>query len=368
MGTPLGRRTFLRRAGLWGLGAVALTGGCAKLSLGLKAPDPPPPEAAGLVSRDPESLYLPHGGPGLWFNPWWPNPGSRWNLLWWKFLYRNEYAEARSRPPEVPAVANAGDYLADPERSASITAVGHCSFVVKDGPDTLLTNPHFGPRAFAYGRHQPAGVPVEKIPGDAFAVISHNHYDHLDAWTAARLPKSVAWYVPMGLGEFVRAQGAERVVELDWWQSVRHGGFKLTCLPAQHWSNRLGMARNATLWCSWMAESGGRRYYFGGDSGYFHGYAEFARRFGPIDVAMLSVGAYAPRWMMSYPHMNPAEAYQAFLDLKARWMLPMHWGTFDLTDEPIDEPPRALARAVRERGGEVGRLKLMAVGERWLVG
>lgn len=368
MGSRMGRRKFLGKAGLWTLGAAALAGGCARVSLGLKAPDPPAPEAQGFLSREAESLYWPHGGPGGWFNPWWPSPLSRTNLLKWKFLYRNEFAEARRQAPRVPVAANAGDYLARPESSASITSVGHCSYVIKDGPDTLLADPHFGPRAFLYGRHNGPGVPIGKVPGDAVAVISHNHYDHLDAWTVERLPASVAWYVPQGLGGYIRSLGPRKVVELDWWQTARHGRWTLTCLPVQHWSNRIGMARDATLWCAWMAEAGGRRYFFGGDGGYFHGFAEFARKFGAIDVAMLSIGAYEPRWMMRYAHMNPAEGHRAFLDLRARWMLPMHWGVFDLTDEPIDEPPRALERAVREKGGDMGRVKILAVGERWELG
>ncbi|MEE9256664.1 MAG: hypothetical protein V3V56_05800, partial [bacterium] len=136
MGAPHGRRYFIRRAGLWGLGAAAMMGGCARLGLGIRAPDPPPPEAQGLRSQEAESLYWAHGRPGKWFNPWWPNPGSRANLFRWKLLYRNEYAPARWRTPEVPYVENDGAYLVRPEASASITSVGHCTFVVKDGPDT----------------------------------------------------------------------------------------------------------------------------------------------------------------------------------------------------------------------------------------
>lgn len=362
------RRNFLMRAGLFALAAAGIGSGCARLNLGLTPPEPDAPRAVGLLSREPEALYWPHGGPGAWLNPWWPHPYSRLNLLRWKLLYRNEFAEARRTPPAVPVVENDGGYLARPESSASITSVGHCTFVIKDGPDTLLTDPHFGPRALLYGRHHGPGVPLEKIPEDALAVLSHNHYDHLDAFTVRHLPPGAAWYVPMGLGEYVRSLGAKKVAELDWWQSARHGRWTLTCLPAQHWSNRIGQARNATLWCAWMLDSGERRYFFSGDTGYFQGFAEFARRFGPIDAAMLSIGAYEPRWMMQYSHMNPAEGYEAFLDLRARWMIPMHWGVFDLTDEPIGDPPQALARAVRERGGSMDNIKIMAIGERWQVG
>lgn len=366
MKPKIARRKFLGRAGLAGLAALGLAGGCGRLGLGVKAPPPPSPESQGLLSQEAESLYWPHGAPGAWFNPWWPNPGSRITLLKWKFLYRNEFAAVkRSRTPEVPVVPNDGAYLSRPEEPPSITWVGHCGFVIREEESVILTDPHFGDRALLYGRLQPPGVPPASVPGGAAATISHNHYDHLDAWTVENLPEDTAWFVPAGLGEFVRALG-RRAVELDWWESARHGEVRLTCLPAQHWSNRVGMGRDAALWCAWLIEAGGRRYFHGGDSGYFHGFREFGRRFGPIDAAMLPVGAYAPRWMMRYSHMNPAEGLRALRDLGARWMIPMHWGTFDLTDEPVDEPPRVLREEIGRTGADAARVKIMAIGERWL--
>ena len=365
MKPKIGRRKFLKRAGLAGLGALGLAGGCAKMGLGIKGPTAPPPEAQGLLSREAESLYWPHGGPGKWFNPWWPNPGSRVNLYKWKFLYRNEFAEIKNaKTPEIPVVSNDGAYLAKPQNEPSITSIGHCGFIIQDGPSVVLADPHFGAGAFWHGRHQPPGVPAASIPGGAAALISHNHYDHLDSWTIENLPEDVTWFVPMGLGAFVESLG-RRAVELDWWRSAEHGDVRLTCLPAQHWSNRFGMARDSTLWCSWLVETGGRKYYHGGDSGYFQGFREFGRKFGPIDVAMLPIGAYEPRWMMRYSHMNPAEGLRAFHELGARWMIPMHWGTFDLTDEPLDHPPRVLEAHMAETGADASRVRVMAVGERW---
>ena len=338
------------------------------MSLGVKAPPPSPPEAQGLLSREVESLYWPHGEPGRWFNPWWPNPGSRANFFKWRFLYRNEYQELKKdRASKVPFVANDGAYLAKPRNEPSITWVGHCGFIIQDGQIVILTDPHFGPRIFWHGRHQPPGVPPASVPAGALATISHNHYDHLDAWTLENLPERITWFVPLGLGDFVKSLG-RRAVELNWWQSAEQGGVRLTCLPAQHWSNRVGMGRDSTLWCAWLIETGGRKYFHSGDSGYFQGFGEFGRKFGPIDVAMLSIGAYEPRWMMRYSHLNPAEGLQAFRDLGARSMIPMHWGTFDLADEPIDHPPKVLKAHMAEAGADVSRVKFMAVGERWQIG
>ncbi len=324
-----------------------------------RAEEPP------MNDTSPESLSRPHvDEEGRFFTPWSRDPKSWWGLLRWQLFSRNAYD--KSRPIETPRMANAGTYLAGVEHSATVTWVGHATFAVHDRDDVFLTDPHFGSRALIPARKVPPGIPLESVPPDAFAVLSHNHYDHLDEWSVENLPNSMHWFVPLGMAEWFRERGRKRVVELDWWESVSHGRWTITCLPAQHWSRRFGQGTNETLWCSWLLDSGDYRYYFGGDTGYFHGFREFGRRF-DIDVAMLPIGAYEPRWFMEWQHMNPAEAYQAFLDLGARYLLPMHWGTFDLTDEPVDEAPRELERVIGERGADRERIRTLAVGERWKV-
>ena len=263
--------------------------------------------------------------------------------------------------------ANDGAYLKRKGEPASVTWIGHSSFAIQDGPDVFLTDPHFGKRALVPPRLSPPGLPLGAVPDEAFALLSHNHYDHLDTGTVRRLPATVQWYVPLGLGGWFRSLG-RKAVELDWWQSVRHGRWTLTFLPAQHWSNRLGMGRNTTLWGSWMVESGDRRYYFAGDSGYYHGFAEIGQRFPGIDVALIPIGAYEPRWFMRYQHMDPREAWQSFRDLGARHMIPMHWGTFDLTDEPADLSPQVLEEVIAQEGADRERAHILAVGELWVVG
>jgi N-acyl-phosphatidylethanolamine-hydrolysing phospholipase D len=313
-------------------------------------------------SRFRELLYAPHFGAGVFSNPWSPLRSGVLDLLRWK-LSSNPYDKRRT--PQVPRVENDGRDLSGREGSSALTWVGHATFAVHDDDDVFLTDPHFGPRALLPGRRTPPGVPLESVPQHAFAVLSHNHYDHLDAYTVERLSKDMKWFVPMGLASWFRARGRENVVELDWWRSARHGRWTVTCVPVQHWSARIEQGRNVTLWCGWVVDSGARKYFFSGDTGYFHGFEEIGRRFGPIDVAMLPIGAYEPRWFMRHQHMDPSEALQAFRDLGARHLLPMHWGTFDLTDEPLDEPPRELARVLERSGDDPSRVHVMAVGERW---
>ncbi len=315
-------------------------------------------------------LYAPHFADGRFFSPWGRFNTRLVDVLKWKLRGRGPYD--RKSPLDIPVVANDGAYLKDASQPASVTWVGHSTFAVQDEGDVFLTDPHWGARALVPRRLSPPGIPLESIPGDAFAVLSHNHYDHLDSWTVRRLPRSIPWFVPLGLAAWMRSHGPAQVTELDWWQSVRHGRWTLTCLPAQHWSNRIGMPRHSTLWCSWMLDNGVRRYYFGGDSGAFPGFAEIGRRFDPlskpIDVALLPIGAYEPRWFMKYQHMDPREALQAFRELGARHMIPMHWGAFDLTDEPADLAPRVLKQTLEEEGWEAERerVHILAVGERWL--
>jgi L-ascorbate metabolism protein UlaG (beta-lactamase superfamily) len=266
----------------------------------------------------------------------------------------------------VPRVENDGASLAGVEHSATLTWVGHATFAIHDAGDVVLTDPHWGPRALVPRRLTPPGIPLEAVPDDALAVISHNHYDHLDAWTVERLPATIHWLVPKGMAPWFRERGRERVTELDWWESATDGRWRITCLPSQHWSRRIELGTNRTLWCAWLLESGDTTYFFAGDTGYFHGFREYGERYA-IDVAMLPIGAYEPRWFMKYQHMDPAEAYQAFLDLRARNFAAMHWGTFDLTDEPIDLPPLVLRQVVEERGGDQERVRVFAVGEEWHV-
>jgi N-acyl-phosphatidylethanolamine-hydrolysing phospholipase D len=310
------------------------------------------------------ALYAPHRGEDGFFNPWEPFDFRLSRFLRWQFS-RNLFD--KSREPAIPRVPNDGAGLAGREHSGTVTWVGHATVAVHDDDDVFLTDPHWSERALVPRRVVPPGVPLESVPPDAFAVISHNHYDHLDAGTVERLPDTVAWYVPLGLADWFRERGRPRVVELDWWQSAQHGRWTITCLPSQHWSRRIEQGVNESLWCAWLVDSGERKYFFAGDTGYFPGFAEYGRRFGPIDVALLPIGAYEPRWFMRYQHMNPEDVVRATAELRAGHMVAIHWGTFDLTDEPLDLPPQALREAVTAARADPDRFKVLAVGQTWHV-
>ena len=163
------------------------------------------------------------------------------------------------------------------------------------------------------------------------------------------------------------ANGIARVEELDWWQSREHRGLRFVCTPTQHFAQRSLWDQNRRLWGSWAVVGRERRFYFSGDTGYFAGFKEIGERLGPFDLAAMAIGAYLPRRMMLPHHVSPAEALQAVEDLRGRVLLGVHWGTFDLADEPLDEPPRLMLAEAARRGLAPDRAWILPMGEprRW---
>ena len=312
------------------------------------------------VPTDPldASLYAEHRDENGFFNPWGRFPHSMGALV--KFWLRPKLGTPKRRVTPLRALPEVGS-----DDGGAVTWVGHCTFAIQDGPDVVLTDPHWGPHSKTRRRRTAPGVVLDAIPDDASVVLSHNHYDHLDRHTVSRLSTETRWIVPLGLAGWLRRRGHRNVVELDWWQRVRRGRWTFTCLPAQHWSIRLSHRRNETLWASWLIESPSRKIYFAGDTGYFNGFREFGRRFGPIDVALLPIGTFEPRWHLAYQHMDPGEAYRACLELGAKTMIPMHWGTFQMAWDPTHEAPKALYSAIEATGGDPDRVHLLDIGETW---
>lgn len=283
-------------------------------------------------------------------------------------------------PPDPPASAFP---LAEPDiavpRAASdeirLTWVGQASFLVQAGGLNLLTDPHWGARASPMSwagpkRFVPPGIAWDALPAIDAVLLSHDHYDHLDEGTVVRLRnrfgESLRWITPLGYEAWLAARGIRTVSELDWWQETGlEGGATVTCAPAQHWTRRGLREYNDRLWGSFAIRlPDGRRLYFAGDSGYFTGYRELGERLGPFDALMMPVGAYDPRWFMKPAHMNPEEAVQAYQDLGGRGLLvPMHWGTFRLTDEDPLEPPQRVRAAWSAAGHPAGDLRILRHGE-----
>jgi L-ascorbate metabolism protein UlaG (beta-lactamase superfamily) len=240
----------------------------------------------------------------------------------------------------------------------AVTFIGHSTFLIRWGGRTLLTDPVFAERAGPWGllgprRVRPPAYSLTQLPRVDLILQSHNHYDHMDLAAHAALgrrdaPKIVT---PRGNRAYLPRGVRERVTEHDWWEGAEPlPGIRVTVVPAQHFSARTPWDRNRALWGGFVLETAHGTLYFAGDSGYGGHFGEIGRRFPGIDVALIPIGAYEPRWFMRPVHLDPEEGVQAHLDLGAAHSVAMHFGTFQLTDEPIDEPATLLA-AGRERAG-----------------
>lgn len=244
-----------------------------------------------------------------------------------------------------------------PEAWVTLTFVGHSTFIIQTGSATIITDPVFSRRASPLSfigprRVREAAVDLEHLPPIDIVLLSHNHYDHCDLASLRHIRKRFDPVIvtPLRNGRIARTAGYRRVEELDWWEQTHAAPLPITMTPAQHFSARTPFDRNRALWGSFVVDVEDRRLFFAGDSGYAGHFADVRERIGDIHLALLPIGAYEPRWFMRDIHMNPEEAVQAHLDLGSAHSVGMHFGTFRLTTEAIDEPERALHEAKREKG------------------
>jgi len=284
------------------------------------------------------------------------------HVLKWKLGLGPEPKRRTPKTAAMPFVTNDGRGLKGAKRP-SLTWVGHATYLLQLGGLSILTDPVLSQRVAVVTRNVAPGLTYETLPTLDVVTVSHNHMDHMDAPTLRRLGPGVRYVVPLGLADWFVGQGLKDVIELDWWQSVEVRGVKITLVPSQHWSRRGVNDTDETLWGGFVYEADGLRAYHSGDTAYFSGFKLIGERCGPIDAAMLPIGAYDPRWFMRAQHMNPEDAVQAFVDLGAQRFFAMHWGTFKLTDEPLDEPPEFTRRVWRERGLAPEQLVIPSIGE-----
>ena len=322
---------------------------------------------AGFVQpRDAEGRFVNREGEG--------SAGSLVTVLRWKLWDR---LTGKRRPPApapaAPAVPPDLALLATPPRSgepARVTWLGHASFLVQLDGVSLLVDPVLGPTLGpgllgGIPRQVPPGVPVEKLPPIDAVLVTHSHYDHLDEPTIERVGAPVV--AGLGLERFFRDRHLF-CTELGWWASTTVRGVRITFVPSHHWSRRGLFDMNRTLWGGFVIEGSRATVYHSGDTAWFDGFKEIGARFPRIDAALLPIGAYDPAWFMERMHMNPEQALRALGELGARTLVAMHWGTFALTDEPLDEPPRRLEAERRRLGLAADRVRVPAVGETIAVG
>jgi N-acyl-phosphatidylethanolamine-hydrolysing phospholipase D len=315
-------------------------------------------------------------------NPWpgsEPHRGS--DVL--RFLLSREPGPVGVPPGGFPVAVPVIAYPRAGPAEFFVTWIGHSSALLQFAGRNLLTDPMFSRRAspVQWGgprRMMGPGVAIEALPPLDIILISHNHYDHLDKASVkliARTHRQATWVVPLRLGSLLRKWGVGKVVELGWWAQAELDGLRVTATPANHFSSRSFGDRNRSLWCGYAIEGEVRRAWFAGDTAYHPEFGAIGSRLGPFDFVMIPIGAYEPRWFMGRVHVNPEEAVRIYQDVagppgagrRLPLMLGIHWGTFRLTDEPMDEPPARTLACWRELGLAEDRLWIARFGETRLV-
>ena len=282
---------------------------------------------------------------GIFYNNFIGHNGSFKDL--WK--WRKE--STKPEPMSFPLAINDPIFLKNNKTEKTLTWIGHASFLLQLDGINILTDPHLTKRASPVSfagpsRTTPPGLSIVNLPVIDIIVISHNHYDHLDHQTIRQIVKQQKnnqplILVPLKLKKLLESFGANNVQELEWWDTVKAANLKIHSVPVQHWSNR-GFNANKTLWCGWVFETKNFKCIFVGDTGYSKDFLTIQEKFDSMDLALIPIGAYAPRWFMKDHHCNVEEAIQIHKDLNSKNSVAMHWGTFQLTDEPMDEPPKLL--------------------------
>ena len=260
--------------------------------------------------------------------------------------------------------------LAQVRGTDSLTWLGHASFLIKLGGNTILTDPFLSEYAtgmppFGPKRATPAALTVEKLPQIDILVVSHNHYDHLDAPTIEALPgkEKIHVVVPLGMGAFFTERGYSKVTGLDWYGEKTLGGITVAAVPSIHGSGRGLFDRNEVLWAGFVFRVGAKRVYFAGDTAYGPIFPEIGRKIGPVDYALVPIGVYEPRLRMKSSHVNPEEAVRIGRDLDAKTIVGMHWGTIRLSDEAFEEPPRRFRQVAGENGFTEETAWVLKIGE-----
>ena len=275
------------------------------------------------------------------------NPKTFFYEMVWKALVTRRRGEYRR--PKYPDLE---------EGRLALTWIGHASFLVQFTDLNVLIDPNFANWLFWQKRVKRAGMRISDLPQIDLVLLTHAHFDHFHKPTLRKLPSPRIAVVPWGVGDLARGLGFSRIVELEWWESFSHGDWKVTFTPAKHWGARV-IHDEYRGFGGFVLEHQGRRVYHAGDTAYFSGFREIGKRCQP-EIALLPIGAYYPDAFRAV-HMGPDEAHQSFLDLKAKWMVPMHFGAFKLSFEDMDEPPRWL-RQIAEANGLGEQLRILEEG------
>ncbi|ARJ37835.1 MBL fold metallo-hydrolase [Sporosarcina ureae] len=249
---------------------------------------------------------------------------------------------------------------------ATITWIGHSTFLIQISGLNVITDPVWAKRMGFQNRLTEPGIALDELPEIDVVVISHGHYDHLDFGTIKHLKGKPIYFVPIGLRRKFQIRGIKKVIEAEWFDSFVFEGLKFSFVPAQHWTKRTLTDTNTSHWGGWIIESAEQSIYFVGDTGYFRGFSKIAKQF-TINTVIMPIGAYEPEWFMKESHLTPEDAVKGFLEVAGQTFIPMHYGTYHLAD---DTGPEALERLNAEWNRlqlNEDQLKKLLIGETlWL--
>lgn len=310
---------------------------------------------------DGEKFFQPGGVPVKGFSDF---------LKWQLFGEKKEWPKMRENTIK-------SEILTDSDSSTlGLTFINHASFLIQTSHLNILTDPIFSNRASPFQwvgpkRARNPGLEIKDLPHIDLVVISHNHYDHMDEDSLRELEKKFAplFIVPLGDAKNLKKFGMTNVIEMDWWQSHKlpNSDLLITFVPVQHWSARSLFDRNKSLWGGYVFTTTKFKIYFGGDTGYGPHFKETSNKLGSFDLSLIPIGAYEPRWFMKDQHMNPEDAVQAHLDLKSKFSLGCHFGSFQLTDEGIDDPLTDLESAKTKLGIKSSDFSTLENGQSYLI-
>jgi N-acyl-phosphatidylethanolamine-hydrolysing phospholipase D len=313
-----------------------------------------------LAPRDEDGRFRNPGGPIVQAGPSVTLP----------FFARRVAARFRT-PIGLPHSVAVDVQPLDSTHVPTATWLGHATVLIQMAGIAFLTDPNWSQTAgptpvTGAARLVDPPIALEALPPIDFVLLSHNHYDHLDLPTLrqlADLNPELVLFAPLGHTDLLRKVGAAQIVEMDWGQWVEFAAVRVHCLPARHWSRRGLFDMQRSLWSSWAVTSDEHRFFFAGDTAAFDGFRAIGRALGPFDLAALPIGAYEPVAMMKDSHLNPEEAAAASRELRSRRSLAIHYGTFDLSDEPQDEPPRRFREAMAANGSADESIWIVGIGE-----
>ncbi|MDI6742215.1 MAG: MBL fold metallo-hydrolase [Smithella sp.] len=289
---------------------------------------------------------------------------NAWDMVKWFVTGKREKwpAEIQNEPGDKP-----------PDRVKTgirYMVVNHATVLIQVDGVNILTDPIWSERAswlpwIGPKRVVSPGIAFEDLPPIDIVLISHNHYDHMDMPTLVRVAKRDNPLFVAGIGNqrTLKRSGIHNVTGLDWWQGITKDGIEIYFAPARHFSRRGVADYNMSLWGGFVIKAPDGVIYFLGDSGYGSFIREVRKRFGPVDLAFIPIGAYEPRWMMETIHLTPEEAFDAHQDLDSKLSVGIHFGTFQLTDESIDEPRERLNNVIRQNSKSRGRFVVPTFGK-----